>query len=93
MDLAKGREPLGVVPLEEEVDALVGVEAEELAYDDLDGEDLRVRELGRRAALAVAPLATLEPVVDEAEDGDDEGAKRSTGEGLLYVGRFGRYRA
>jgi hypothetical protein len=72
MGPAEGREPLGVVPLEEEADALVGVEPEELP-DDLDGEDLGVGELGGRAAPTDA--TSFEPVVHEAEDGPDEGAK------------------
>ena len=72
MNRAEGGEPLRVVPAEEEVDVLVGVEAEELAHD-LDGKDLRVGDLRRRAALANAKI--LEPVVYEAEDGYDEGAK------------------
>jgi hypothetical protein len=42
-------------------DRLVGVHTEELS-DDLDGEELRVRELGNWATLA--NTATLEPVVD-----------------------------
>ena len=33
MHLAEGGEPLRVVAAEEEVDVLVGVETEELAYD------------------------------------------------------------
>jgi hypothetical protein len=72
MHLLESAEPLCVVPSEEEVDALVGVEAEELS-DYLDGEDFRVGELGRRTALANATI--FEPIVDEAEDGHDEGAK------------------
>ena len=72
MNRAEGGEPLRVVPAEEEVDVLVGVEAEELAHD-LDGKDLRVGDLRRRAALANAKI--LDPVVYEAEDGHDEGAK------------------
>ncbi len=74
MDLAEGGEPLCVVAAEEEVDALVGVYAEELA-DDLDGEHLRVGKLWGGTALAVAPLAPFEPVVHQAEDGHDEAAK------------------
>src|SRR4051812_11504290 len=72
MDLAERGEPLGVVPPEVAADGLVGVEAEELA-DDLDGYDLRVGELGGRAALAYA--LAFEPIVYETEDGHDEGAK------------------
>jgi hypothetical protein len=72
MDPAEGGEPSAVVPLEEEADAFVGVHAEELS-DDLDGKDLGIGELRGRAALADA--VSLEPVVDEAEDGNDESAK------------------
>jgi hypothetical protein len=68
----KDGEPLAVVLPKVTKDRLVGVDAEELA-DDLDGEDLRVGEPGGRSALADA--ASLESIVDEAEDGDDEGAK------------------
>ena len=90
MGPAEGREPLGVVPLEEEADALVGVEPEELS-DDLDGEDLGVGELGGRPALADA--ASLEPIVYEAEDGHDEGAKIQERRPPLRRGRFGSHRA
>ena len=72
VDLSKGGEPLGVVPSEEEVDGLVGVETEELAYD-FDGENLRVGELRGGTALTYTP--SLEPIVYEAEDADDEGVK------------------
>ena len=69
---AQGGEPLAVMTPEVAKDCFVGVHAEELSYD-LDGEDLRVGELGSWAALA--NTATLEPVVDKAEGGNDEGAK------------------
>jgi hypothetical protein len=72
MNLTEGRKPRAVVPLEEEVDGLVGVHPEEFAHD-LDGEHLCVGELGGGAALTDA--ASLESVVYEAEDRDDEGAK------------------
>jgi hypothetical protein len=72
MDLEKCREPFAVVPSEVVIECLVSVETEELA-DRFDGEDLGVRELGRRATLTNA--AILEVVVDETEDGDDEGVK------------------
>ena len=65
MDLIEGRKLFAIMPLEEEVDTLGGVEPQELAYD-LDGENLGVGELWGRAALADA--ASLESVVDEAED-------------------------
>jgi len=79
---AQSGEPLMVVPSEEEVDGLVGVEPQELAYD-LDGEDLGIGELGGWSAPSDA--AFLESVVDEAEDADDEGALRSTGRDLLSL--------
>jgi hypothetical protein len=72
VDLVEGREPLCVVPPEEEVDALVGVYAEELAYD-LDGENFRVGELGLGSTASDAP--PFELIIHEAEDRDDKGAK------------------
>jgi len=72
MDLAECRKPLAVVPPEEEVDGFVGVYAEKLA-DDLDGEDLGVGEL--RSGAAPTDTPAFDSVVDEAEDGHDEGAK------------------
>src|SRR3712207_4111645 len=72
VDFAKGREPLCVVTAEEEVDAFVGVETEELA-DHFDGEDLRIGKL--RSGTALTDATPFEPVVDKAEDGHDEGAK------------------
>jgi hypothetical protein len=60
------------VTSEEAVDALVGVEAEELTYD-LDSEELSIREVGGRSASSEA--SPFERVVDEAENGDDEGVK------------------
>ena len=84
-------EPLCVVPSEEEADCLVvGVYAEELSYD-LDGEDLGVGKL--RGGTTLTDTPSFEPIVYQAEDGDDEGALRSTREDLLYAGWFGRYRA
>ena len=65
------------MPSEEEVDGLVGVEAEELACD-LDGEDLGVRELRGGTTLAETP--SFEPVVYQAEDANDEGAEIHEGE-------------
>src|SRR5215208_1525667 len=72
MDLAEGREPFPIVPLEEEVNALVGVYAEKLAHD-LDGQDFGVVKL--RVGTALTDAAPLKPVIHEAEDGHDEGAK------------------
>lgn len=72
MHLAEGREPLAVVSSEVSVECLVGVEPQEFA-DHFDGEDLRIGKLRSGTALADAP--PFELVVDEAKDGDDEGAK------------------
>jgi hypothetical protein len=65
-------EPFTIVTAEEAVEVLVGIEPEELP-DDLYGEHLSVGELGAGTALANA--ASLESVVYEAEDGNDEGVK------------------
>ena len=73
MDEAQRGKPLCVMPSEVAVDTLVGVQPQELT-DDLDGEDLRVGELGGGSALAQGS-SVFEPVVDEAEDGYNEGAK------------------
>jgi hypothetical protein len=70
--LAESRKPFSVVTTEEEVDALVGVDTEELAYD-LDSEDLGIGEF--RDGSALADTTPFEPVVHETEDGNDEGAK------------------
>ena len=72
VDFAKSGEPLTMMLPEVPKDRLVGVEPQKLT-DDLDGKDLSVRELGSWAALT--NTASLEPVVDEAEGGNDEGAK------------------
>ena len=74
MYLTESRKPLCVVPLEEEIYGLVGVESQELSYD-LDGQYLRVRELRSWPALTVTPLASFEMIIYQAEDRDDEGAK------------------
>ena len=79
MDLQELGEPFRVVAGEELVDALVGIYAQELP-DHLHGDDLRVGELGRRAAPTVAPLASPEQVVQHAEDAHDEGVKIHDGE-------------
>jgi hypothetical protein len=73
MDLPEGGEPLCVVSSEVAIEGLVGVETEELS-DDLYGEDLRVGELGGRAALTEA-APSFELVIYQAEDGHNEGAK------------------
>ena len=72
---------------EEEIDSFVGVYAEKLS-DDLYGEDLSVGEL--RSGTALADAAPFEPVVDEAEDGHDEGAKihkkKTSATSLVLIG-------
>jgi hypothetical protein len=56
------------------VQAGVGVDAEELP-DALDGEHLAVGQGRPGAALAQAQGLAGQPVVDQAEDGDQEGRK------------------
>src|SRR3954449_12061984 len=74
VDLPEAGEQVAEVAPEVGVEALVGVEAEELA-DDLDRQHLAVREDRCRAALAQPTFAAqvAEEVVHEAEHGDDEG--------------------
>ena len=64
---------MGVVAPEVRKEFCVFVEPQELA-DDLDGEDLRVEERRGGSACSKAPELG-DAVVDEAEDGDDEGVK------------------
>ena len=59
----------------------VFVESQELT-DDLDGNDLRVRERRGGSACFEAPEVG-DAVVDETEDGDDEGVKIHEGGDLL----------
>ena len=69
MHPAQGREPVAVVAAEVLVQALVGVDAQELP-DALDGQDLAVGQDRGRAALAQPP--TGQPVVDQAVHGDEQ---------------------
>jgi len=71
--LSQGWEVLSIVTPEVDEEIFLGVDTEELSYD-LDGQDLRVSELRVRTALAQLGFS-LEPVVYEAENGDDEDAK------------------
>jgi hypothetical protein len=75
VDLAKGGEPLPVMPSEVAVERPVGVQPEKLP-DDLDGQDLRVRKL--RSGTAPSNTPTLEMIVDEAEDAKTMKVLRST---------------
>jgi hypothetical protein len=79
----EAREEAGVVPAEVGEELRVLVEPQELA-DDLDGEDLRVGKRGSGSACSEAPEAR-ESVVDEAEDGHDEGAKIHESGDLLFA--------
>jgi hypothetical protein len=75
VNLSEGGETFAVVATGKlGVDALVGVYAEGFS-EDLHGEHLAVGEGGFRPALAEAP--PFEPVVDQAEAANDEGALRS----------------
>jgi len=71
--LSQGWEVLSIVTPEVDEEIFLGVDTEELSYD-LDGQDLRVSELRVRTALAQLGFS-LEPIVYEAENGDDEDAK------------------
>ncbi len=73
MHPAEVREEVGVVAPEVRKELRILVEPQELA-DHLDGEDLRVEERRGGSACSEAPEAR-DPIVYEAEDGDDEGAK------------------
>jgi hypothetical protein len=74
MDPAQPREPVAPVAAEVLVQALVGVDAQELP-DTFNGQDLTVGQ-GRLGAALVQPLALAgQSVVDQAEHGDDEGHK------------------
>jgi hypothetical protein len=77
----RGGEPLAVVTAEKEVDALVGVEPQELP-DDLDGEDLGVGELRGGPALT-EPAPCFELIIHQTEDSYDEGAMFHESEDLL----------
>ncbi len=67
------REEVGVMAPEVGKDLRVFVESQELS-DDLDGEDLRVAQRGGRSALSEISEVS-DAVVDETEDGNDEGAR------------------
>jgi hypothetical protein len=70
VDAAKGGEPVAVVAAEVLVDALVGIDAQELA-DALDGQHLAGGQDRLRAALAQPPPG--QPLVDGAVHGDEQG--------------------
>ena len=72
MHLPQTREPAGPVAAEVLVQADVGVDAQELP-DALDGQDLAVGQGWPGTTLA--KVLAGQPVVDQAEHGDDEGRK------------------
>jgi hypothetical protein len=73
VDFAESGEPFTIMVPEVAVEALVGIDAQKLAYD-LDAQNLGVGKLRGRSALA-QPSLLFEPVVYQAEDGNDEGVK------------------
>jgi hypothetical protein len=77
------REEVSVVAPEVLEEPFVFVYPQELA-DYLDGEDFRVEEHRSGSTCPEAP-EVLEPVIDEAEDGYDEGAKIHESEDLLLA--------
>ena len=78
-------EEVSVVAPEVGKELRIFVEPQELT-DDLDGEDLRVKERRGGSALSQAPKVS-DAVVDEAEDGYDEGVKIHEGGDLLLLPR------
>jgi hypothetical protein len=73
MHTSEVREEVGVVATEVGEDLRVFIEPQELT-DDLDGDNLRVKECGSGSACSEASELS-DTIVYEAEDGDDEGAK------------------
>jgi hypothetical protein len=73
MHASEVREEVGVVAPEVCKELRILVYTQELA-DDLDGEHFRTTERGGRPAPSEMSKV-LDPVVDEAEVGNDEGAK------------------
>ena len=69
MNLTQGREPVAPVAAEVLVQALIGVDAEELP-DAFDGQDLAVGQDRLGAALAQPP--TGQQVIDQAVHGDQQ---------------------
>lgn len=72
MQFAQSGEPLAVMVSEVTKDRFVRVHTKELTYY-FDGEDLRVRKFGQGTTRSEGPV--FDSAVDEAEDGDYEGAK------------------
>jgi hypothetical protein len=70
VDAAKAGEPVAPVAAEVLVDALVGVDAQELA-DALDGQHLAVAERRLRAALTQPDPS--QPLIDRAVDSAEQG--------------------
>ncbi len=77
------REEVGVMAPEVRKELCIFIESQELA-DDLDGEDFCVEERWGGSTCSEAP-EILEAVVDEAEDGYDEGVKIHESEDLLLA--------
>ena len=77
------REEVGVVTPEVRKEFGLFVYPQELAYD-LDGEDFGVAERRSGPTCSEAP-EVLDTIVDEAEDGYDEGAKIHESEDLLFA--------
>ena len=87
------REEVNVVAPEVGKELRIFVESQELT-DDLDGEHFRVAQRWGGSTLSEAPEVS-DAVVDEAEDGHDEGVKihkKKTSATSLY-GAIGQHRA
>ena len=73
MHTCEVREEVGVVAAEVQKECPIFIESQELT-NYLDGEHFRVRKRRSRFARSETPEVS-DAVVDEAEDGNDEGAK------------------
>jgi hypothetical protein len=91
MHASEVREEMGVVVPKVRKEFRVFIESQELA-DDLDGEHFRVAERWSGSTCSETPEFS-DTVVDETEDGHDEGAKIHEGRPPSRFGWFGRYRA
>jgi hypothetical protein len=89
LSLPQRGEELAVTAPEVTEERLVGVQPEELP-NDLDRQELAVGQPGVRTAVTQG-RSVHQPVVDEAKDGDYEGAKIHEGDFLQVIGGLGQH--
>ena len=75
---------MGVGTPEVREELSIFVETQEQLADDFDGENLGIEERRSGCAGSKAPEAR-DPIIDEAEDGHDEGAKIYEREDILFA--------